>query len=723
MLARAGKKREKMRRTIQSTMSGSFVFPSSFSVLIVRRITSVLTKLQAKIKLERFEENNKKRSCTLGLHGPWGETSSVFMRVTFTFPRDYPYGIHPQGTPTVDLEKNPLISIRDRAYILKSLRWIRERKRPCLEACLRFLLFGSDDRALDDDSSDDEIDQQEREITMSLLRNNKNLAEPRTSQGAFGPNGSCETAIPSMSLLNLILGELVCFFRAPPRIDRASLGRAYSEGNGTEDGTTTSSQHSQQPPQHSTKSYFQSPALVSDAVRRLGLAALDRIVDPIDPRHPEAGLSISRAMTHLLIGPLNGRRGRADEPKSYPQPPRQSMAYLATTAGFSGPDKKAAKDYVFSAPSLWELCEKNAVVAREHGRYDHERIFRTLMTLFNEPAEAHTKALRTSFSSDLFASRIIARLWVSLVFAGFFLLTLEPRHSELAKEKDVQMLAMLGMIVLQTPHARPAPAPPTLSRKPTALTIPTIPTLPSRSGGMDYFSLTRAINSSHSPTAQSWGRGGPSPGGLAPGPLAASLSSSSSSRGSWSSLFNTGSMRQFMHGVQDTYQVLMTPTEVPMSGTPDLTTPMVRLPDRYAYGGAIGIGMARQPLDSPASVSTSVSAGASFGNFNTGSGSVGPSGSGSRRRGMRKEASVASTMTNTSSLSRSWNEGQTSSGGHTTSGHGHGTRQIAISLSSAGTGHSHRKAAARFPDMNAFGGERRRLVFVPSSYEEKCVFL
>lgn len=28
-----------------------------------------------------------------------------------------------------------------------------------------------------------------KEITVSLLRNHKNLAEPRTTQGAFGPNG------------------------------------------------------------------------------------------------------------------------------------------------------------------------------------------------------------------------------------------------------------------------------------------------------------------------------------------------------------------------------------------------------------------------------------------------------------------------------------------------------------------------------------------------------
>jgi hypothetical protein len=27
----------------------------------------------------------KKRNCSLGLHGPWGESSSVFIRITFTF--------------------------------------------------------------------------------------------------------------------------------------------------------------------------------------------------------------------------------------------------------------------------------------------------------------------------------------------------------------------------------------------------------------------------------------------------------------------------------------------------------------------------------------------------------------------------------------------------------------------------------------------------------------
>jgi WD repeat-containing protein 59 len=122
------------------------------------------------------------------------------MRVTFTFPREYPQVHHPYGgTPAVELERNPLISLKDRAFILRRLRIIRERRRPCLEACLRFLLFGHEhDHAgmpptIDlESSSEDEVvpvSRKAKDFTVSLLRNNKNLAEPRTSQGIFGPNG------------------------------------------------------------------------------------------------------------------------------------------------------------------------------------------------------------------------------------------------------------------------------------------------------------------------------------------------------------------------------------------------------------------------------------------------------------------------------------------------------------------------------------------------------
>lgn len=135
------------------------------------------------------------------MQGPWGESSSVFIRIIFTFPREYPHGVHPDGTPVVELERNPLISMRNRAFILKRLRAIRQRKRPCLEACLRFLIFGSEDGQsghsllMDSESSSEDeelpggLRGKPKEVAVSIMRNHKNLMEPRTSQGTFGPNG------------------------------------------------------------------------------------------------------------------------------------------------------------------------------------------------------------------------------------------------------------------------------------------------------------------------------------------------------------------------------------------------------------------------------------------------------------------------------------------------------------------------------------------------------
>jgi WD repeat-containing protein 59 len=143
----------------------------------------------------------KKRTCTLGLNGPWGETSSVFVRVTFTFPKDYPYTAV-GSNPTVDIEPTPLIPLRSRAHMLRKLRGILEHRRPCLEACLYFLLTGNDgeperhhpyidfDTSSDEDESDNPSSMRKgRDTTVSMLHNDKNLAEPRTSQGVFGPDG------------------------------------------------------------------------------------------------------------------------------------------------------------------------------------------------------------------------------------------------------------------------------------------------------------------------------------------------------------------------------------------------------------------------------------------------------------------------------------------------------------------------------------------------------
>jgi WD repeat-containing protein 59 len=98
------------------------------------------------------------------------------------------------------------------------------------------------------------------------------------------------------------------------------------------------------------------------------------------------------------------------------------------------------------------------------------------------------------------------------------------------------------------------------------------PTSPRFNG--DYFSLTKAINSNVPASSPTWPRL-PSASATAP-PM---VSSTSSYRGSWSNLFNTGTVRQFMTGVQDTFKDgLITPNESQLGGamSPEATSPAPR---------------------------------------------------------------------------------------------------------------------------------------------------
>ena len=163
-------------------------------------------------------------------------------------------------------------------------------------------------------------------------------------------------------------------------------------------------------------SYLRSPALVSDAVRRLGLAATDRTV-------PQLGTSnnILRAMTNLLTFPQP--KLRRDSETKYSNdgasknfavyPTRRSIVFWTSTNNIAGADKKVAADYVFRVYSglLADVCEANAVAARNHGRYDHERVFRTVKSLFRERDHPDNKNKnRVPFTSDVVAAQVITGL-------------------------------------------------------------------------------------------------------------------------------------------------------------------------------------------------------------------------------------------------------------------------------------------------------------------------
>ncbi|EKM55335.1 uncharacterized protein PHACADRAFT_255888 [Phanerochaete carnosa HHB-10118-sp] len=468
-------------------------------------ITSVINRLSAsKVKLEKFELA-KRRACTFGLHGPWGDGMSVFIRISLIFPKDYPQASHPGGTPQVDLERNPLISMKTRIHILRRLRIIREQERPCLEACLRFLLFGDEDTSsrapsLDSaSSSEDElgiITRRPKEGTTSLLRSDKNLAEPRTSQGVFGPNG-----------------ELVCFFRAPPRIVK-NIGREISTSP------------SPAPQGEATPRLFWSPVLLSDAMRRLALAANDREVESVDMKRAENAHSILRIMSNLFTfsGQPSQKVRRVSEyskpsedtPNNYSLlPNRRSTVYIKDVSILCGIDVVVARDYVFPFPDAVSACKTNIETARFYGRLDHERLFGIFQVL---AGDIQKPGVGAAHASSLYTVR--NSLTASMM---------EKLYEELSQEKDIQMLAMLSVILLRL-----------------AVEIPTAATASpiSRVAPPDYFSYKRNSQLRQSPVSQLWTRNSPSTNTT--NLVAPPLASPSSSRGSWSSLFNPTSMRKLI---------------------------------------------------------------------------------------------------------------------------------------------------------------------------------
>lgn len=360
---------------------------------------SVVNTLTAsKVKLEKVDLT-KRRTCTFGLHGPWGETTSVFIRVTFTFPRDYPQAAHPGGTPQVELERNPLISMKSRVHILRRLRVIREQERPCLESCLRFLLFGDEARddpslSLDSESSSEDelaaIPRRNKDGQFSVVRGEKNLAEPRTSQGVFGPNGMEITFLSDAFYSPRATGELICFFRATPRIVKPTY-REVSKSPSTKGSQSNS---------ESAPRLLWSPILLSDAMRKLALAANDREVESLDIKRSEDAHSILRIMSSLFnFSPQKTRRVSDQSTKTAEQensngyslvPVRRSTVYIKDVSTVVGIDVAAAREYVFSTSEPVAACKKNAGVAKLHRRLDHERIFNILEVLLIDIQKSST---------------------------------------------------------------------------------------------------------------------------------------------------------------------------------------------------------------------------------------------------------------------------------------------------------------------------------------------
>ncbi|KAI9280612.1 hypothetical protein BC943DRAFT_348082 [Umbelopsis sp. AD052] len=106
---------------------------------VAEEMSIILNKFSsAGVRTERVDAAS--RTCTITLHGPWSDTGSAFLRITITFPSQYPDNTPPE----FDIQKNSMISIYYRAHMAQDLSTLASaytaQKRYCLEPCLRYLL-------------------------------------------------------------------------------------------------------------------------------------------------------------------------------------------------------------------------------------------------------------------------------------------------------------------------------------------------------------------------------------------------------------------------------------------------------------------------------------------------------------------------------------------------------------------------------------------------------
>jgi hypothetical protein len=183
-------------------------------------------------------------------------------------------------------------------------------------------------------------------------------------------------------------GELVRFLRAPPRVVRNPMNEISAP--------PTAIPSSRSSP--SAQRLFQSPALLSDAVRRLGMAAIDRDgrLESL-PQSSGDNDTTARIMTNLLTFSHQQHKRRESMtgstgslPTANPNYAKVSLLTHRSTVFIDAPTdpvfarRKVAEEYVFgcNGESVGAVCEANAKIAHEHGQWNHERVWRILRGLF-----------------------------------------------------------------------------------------------------------------------------------------------------------------------------------------------------------------------------------------------------------------------------------------------------------------------------------------------------
>jgi hypothetical protein len=127
---------------LSSPTASTDVTLSDSTVWNVESLGVELSLVSQKFPLADFESVNvAARKCTVSLSGPWGQHDDIaFIRLHLVFPESHPEA----KSPFFELEETSDVGAdrrRDMARFLARIGALHARKgRPCVEACLRYLV-------------------------------------------------------------------------------------------------------------------------------------------------------------------------------------------------------------------------------------------------------------------------------------------------------------------------------------------------------------------------------------------------------------------------------------------------------------------------------------------------------------------------------------------------------------------------------------------------------
>ncbi|GES75763.1 WD repeat protein [Rhizophagus clarus] len=400
---------------------------------------AVVSKKFSNVEIEKLDMQG--RNCTISLHG----SRHAFIRINVKFPPQYPNRV----SPIFDIQKTGMISIYNRTRMLNILRDIARscvsQNRPCLEACIRYLLgehtqedgqerYGKDD-------SDDE----------NYINATRRTSYDKSLNYILGDKEDYNVPFPKLCGTKFCAsGKLVCFF--------SSL-RSPDASNNTRNNEKTSYTYTH-PRSYDSWEQYRMISQLPRPITRYGGDDDDSYNEVDDDSN--VLLSFHPYLKNDLQDNVN---------------PSNSLALFQSTkwdryavhiydfSEWMPISQKLAKEYIIHGDDPVEICKYNAQVAADNNRPDLKQVW-VLASLILSP---------TKFKNSLSSDEIILTnkrreigneydSFMSKAFHGFFELGFHPFGRSLVKDLlnhfssvgDIQTAAMLSCVFRQPfpPHRK-----------------------------------------------------------------------------------------------------------------------------------------------------------------------------------------------------------------------------------------------------------------------------